>query len=200
MADEHKTDQRWRKCRKRPVIVHVRDAVPGEELFTREGLTLAKDDDLVMRGVEGEIYPIGREIFERTYDIVDDLESQVGPEAASHREPGGWRGAAVDGADDAPTLVEADEVLRLRRLLDALVSQAGPESLAADMQELERARAALRKINELRNSIVGSQSVGWSRHIYPLVAALNEAGYQGLEYEQARAKETGELVGLPESG
>ena len=58
----------WRKCRKRPVVVHVRDAIPGEELFTREGLTLAKDDDLVMYGIDGEVYPIGRDIFERTYE------------------------------------------------------------------------------------------------------------------------------------
>lgn len=61
----------WRVCRKKPVVVHVRDAVPGEEVFTREGLTTAKDDDLVMRGVDGEVYPIGRDIFERTYDVVE---------------------------------------------------------------------------------------------------------------------------------
>lgn len=66
------TDHTWKPCRKKPIVVHVREAAAdeGEKLFTREGLTLARPDDLVMRGVEGEIYPIGREIFERTYDLI----------------------------------------------------------------------------------------------------------------------------------
>jgi hypothetical protein len=56
--------------------------------------------------------------------------------------------------------------------------------------EAERAKlgTALSKINEIRNSIVGYQLVNFSAHIYPLVAALNEAGFQGEGYEEARAK------------
>lgn len=50
----------------------------------------------------------------------------------------------------------------------------------------ERAEAGLRKINEIRNSIVGAQTVNFSEHIYPLVAALNESGVQGLPYPEAR--------------
>lgn len=41
------------------------------------------------------------------------------------------------------------------------------------------------KVNEIRNSIVGYQNVNWSAHIYPLVAALEEAGYKGDGYEKA---------------
>lgn len=51
----------------------------------------------------------------------------------------------------------------------------------------ERAEAALTKINEIRNSIVGSQTINFSEHLYPLVAALNEAGFAGLPYPEARA-------------
>lgn len=52
----------------------------------------------------------------------------------------------------------------------------------------ERWRIALDKINEIRNGIVGSQQVNWSEHIYPLVAALNDAGIVGLPYPEAKAR------------
>jgi len=48
-------------------------------------------------------------------------------------------------------------------------------------------REALEKIDAIRNDIIGRQSINWSRHIYPLVAALGEAGYEGLDFEEARA-------------
>ena len=57
------------------------------------------------------------------------------------------------------------------------------ELLAAN----ERLMAALQKIDVIRNDIVGRQTVNWSAHIYPLVAALKAAGFPGVGYEQARA-------------
>lgn len=45
---------------------------------------------------------------------------------------------------------------------------------------------ALRKINEIRNSIIGLQTLNWSEHVYPLVAALDAAGYEGMGYPTAR--------------
>jgi hypothetical protein len=60
----------WTPCVKLPVTVHVRHQRPGEtHVSTREGITPVKPDDLIMRGVSGEEYPIGREIFERTYQL-----------------------------------------------------------------------------------------------------------------------------------
>jgi len=52
--------------------------------------------------------------------------------------------------------------------------------------ELEKKDKALNSINTIRNSIVGLQTVNWSEHVFPLVAALNEAGYQGEEYAITR--------------
>lgn len=42
------------------------------------------------------------------------------------------------------------------------------------------------KINAIRNSIIGLQKLNWSEHVYPLVAALNDAGFDGMEYPEAR--------------
>lgn len=56
----------------------------------------------------------------------------------------------------------------------------------AQANHVAKLEAALAKINNIRNSIVGLQTINWSEHIYPLVAALDEAGVEGLPYEQAR--------------
>lgn len=62
----------WKPCIKLPIIVHVREQEPGEtHSSTREGLTPLLPDDLIMRGVEGEEYPIGRALFEKTYRLVE---------------------------------------------------------------------------------------------------------------------------------
>ena len=58
----------WQPCVKLPITVHVREQRQGEtHSSTREGLTPLLPDDLIMRGVQGEEYPIGRELFEQTY-------------------------------------------------------------------------------------------------------------------------------------
>ena len=60
----------WVPCMKLPVVVHVRNQRLSEtHVSTREGITPVKPDDLIMRGVSGEEYPIGRAIFEQTYTL-----------------------------------------------------------------------------------------------------------------------------------
>lgn len=54
------------------------------------------------------------------------------------------------------------------------------------VMENEKFKKALHKINDIRNSIIGYQKINWSAHIYPLVAALNEAGFEGEGYEKSR--------------
>jgi len=62
----------WKPCIKLPIVVHVREQEPGEtHISTREGITPLLSDDLIMRGVEGEEYPIGRNLFEKTYRLVE---------------------------------------------------------------------------------------------------------------------------------
>jgi hypothetical protein len=57
---------------------------------------------------------------------------------------------------------------------------------------------ALRKIDEIRNGIVGYQKINWSAHIYPLVAALEEAGIHGEGYEVASAKAKTQVARIAE--
>jgi hypothetical protein len=58
----------WQTCVKLPITVHVREQRPDEtHSSTREGITPLRPDDLIMRGVQGEEYPIGRELFNQTY-------------------------------------------------------------------------------------------------------------------------------------
>ena len=62
--------EEWVPCVKLPVVVHVRNQRDGEtHISTREGITPVLPEDLIMRGVAGEEYPIGRELFERTYTL-----------------------------------------------------------------------------------------------------------------------------------
>lgn len=65
----------------------------------------------------------------------------------------------------------------------ALASTAGRDEL----ERRQKAEAALVKINEIRNSIIGTQSLNWSEHIYPLVAALEAAGVRGKPYPEGKA-------------
>jgi hypothetical protein len=68
----------------------------------------------------------------------------------------------------------------------AVLAALGPASFLEGSAEDPR-DVALAKINAIRDSIVGHQQINWSEHIYPLVAALNEAGVKGLEYPEAKA-------------
>jgi hypothetical protein len=70
VTDNHLIGAEWQPCVKLPVTVHVREQRPGEtHVSTREGITPLLPDDLIMRGVQGEEYPIGRELFEKTYRL-----------------------------------------------------------------------------------------------------------------------------------
>jgi hypothetical protein len=81
---------RWRKARKKPVIVAVREVKPNteidvkgvyvevEEILTREGALYGFPlKDYIIRGVEGEIYPIKKTIFNKTYEWIDEEDEST---------------------------------------------------------------------------------------------------------------------------
>lgn len=61
----------WRKATKKAVTISFRE-VRGltEEIETREGILIAHaEKDFVIRGVEGELYPITKRVFFKTYEV-----------------------------------------------------------------------------------------------------------------------------------
>jgi len=88
---EKLTDFGWGIARKKPVEVHYREVipdawdngvdVPSEVIFTREGTIVGfPDEDYVILGIDGERYPIKKDIFYRSYDIVISCDSSVSKE------------------------------------------------------------------------------------------------------------------------
>jgi hypothetical protein len=71
-----------------------------------------------------------------------------------------------------------------KTLVDFETYEAEVATLRTRVAELE---AMGEKVNAIRNSIVGLQCFNFSEHAYPLVAALNEAGFAGTPYPDARA-------------
>ena len=93
------TDFGWGIARKKPIEIHYREVIPNfettittqdstgtnpprhthtmvEKIFTREGELFGyPDKDFVIKGVRGEIYPIGKDIFHETYDILEEARS-----------------------------------------------------------------------------------------------------------------------------
>ena len=87
----------WKKARKKPVIVEFREVQPktlirvkhfedgrteevwGEIIETLEGDHEAHiGKDFIIKGVHGETYPIKKEIFYKTYNIIADESSLEG--------------------------------------------------------------------------------------------------------------------------
>ena len=86
----------WQPCVKLPITVHVREQRPSEtHSSTREGITPLRPDDLIMRGVQGEEYPIGRELFNQTYRMGAAL-AQPEPVAPTDEEIGEWHDQCAD--------------------------------------------------------------------------------------------------------
>ena len=70
---------KWGKARKKPVVVEFREVWSGgESIETREGILKAYPvSDFIIRGVEGEEYPIKKDIFFKTYDVIQDPNQKV---------------------------------------------------------------------------------------------------------------------------
>ena len=65
---------KFRRCVKRPIEVEFREVKPDEKgVETLEGYKpCSPEKHFIIRGVKGELYPIEKEIFYQTYDIVEE--------------------------------------------------------------------------------------------------------------------------------
>ena len=66
--------------------------------------------------------------------------------------------------------------------LHSLLTYVAEPSLKIRVEQLEEMG---RRLNDIRNSIVAMQKFNFSEHAYPMVAALNEAGFEGMSYPEA---------------
>jgi len=62
------------KCCRKPVNVHALQLnfPEGFEVTTRQGKVRGKPGDYLIFGVDDEKYPCDKEIFEKTYDIIEE--------------------------------------------------------------------------------------------------------------------------------
>lgn len=72
---------KWQKARKKPLIIEYREVEvkttfkdrKGEYVETKEGLLFAfEGEDFIIKGIVGELYPIKKDIFYKTYELIDD--------------------------------------------------------------------------------------------------------------------------------
>lgn len=176
----------------------------GMRLLDRGGLLAFAADILATRqpapvaaAVQGDAVRAALQMLYDDRDVVDVITTKQAAQVAHAL-------AAQPPADAAPTW-DADATNRLRSIVELLGLQSCvPDDLtgcefavlgfvrreierllAASQPDSER-DAALKAINEIRNSIIGLRALNWSEHVYPLVAALDKAGYEGIGYPEAR--------------
>ena len=74
--DSDLSDMDWVTARKKPIVVPVTRLTKIAVVVTREGAVVGHPGDILVRGVEGEVYPIGRRIFKKTYEIIGASEQK----------------------------------------------------------------------------------------------------------------------------
>ena len=67
------------RVRKKPIVVHATQLnfPEGFTVYTMEGEYRGKPGDYLMIGVNGEKYPIDKDIFEKTYDVLPDEPAET---------------------------------------------------------------------------------------------------------------------------
>jgi hypothetical protein len=62
---------KYKRAIKKPVKVRCIEINEPFEVETMEGVLRGKKGDYLMIGVNGEMYPIDKKIFLKTYDVID---------------------------------------------------------------------------------------------------------------------------------
>jgi hypothetical protein len=62
---------KYKKAVKKPVVVRCIQINEPFEVETMEGVLKGKKGDYLMIGIHGEMYPIDKKIFKKTYEIVE---------------------------------------------------------------------------------------------------------------------------------
>ncbi len=59
-----------KKYKKKPIVIEAMELREQVKIKTREGILVGYVGDFLIEGIEGEIYPCGRDIFFKTYEDV----------------------------------------------------------------------------------------------------------------------------------
>lgn len=62
-----------RRYRKRPVVIEAYQTDIEFDIQTLEGVMHANIGDYIITGVNGEVYPCKPDIFEKTYELVEEV-------------------------------------------------------------------------------------------------------------------------------
>lgn len=73
MIDGDAFDGEFRKCMKKPIVVRAVQMHDDFKVTTLEGVVCGKAGDYLVIGVEGERYPVKKEIFEKTYEWIENI-------------------------------------------------------------------------------------------------------------------------------
>ena len=104
------------------VLVHFGDKV---QVRTLEGVMTASSGDYIIRGVDGELYPCKPDIFEKTYEKVEEgKESEnlnFGEVIEILKQGGlvrrkGWNGKGLFVIKQVPAHIESDVIPRMQSL------------------------------------------------------------------------------------
>ena len=70
--DTYENVDSMQNCMKRPIVVQTRQINEDFRVNTLEGnYKQGKAGDYLMRGIDGELYICDKDIFEKTYDILN---------------------------------------------------------------------------------------------------------------------------------
>ncbi len=69
--DVYEDVEEMEPCMKRPLVVHCKEMNVPFTVKTLEGPFEGKPGDFLMKGIDGELYICDRDIFLRTYDIME---------------------------------------------------------------------------------------------------------------------------------
>lgn len=66
----HEPVQGLNFCRKKPVVVQAKQMDEDFEVMTLEGKMRGNKGDYLIKGVQDELYPCAKDIFEATYEFI----------------------------------------------------------------------------------------------------------------------------------
>lgn len=174
-----------------PIVAELRERLRSTAQLLRDGLGLQADGPMNAEGFAAAALQrvetlqqklsesIAREEqLESDKRELDALASRLAADLKGEHES--QRTALVHKSLHDQVVAELREEVRIAR-------ESHAETMAAATARIAKLAGAMQTINAIRNSIIGAQTMNWSEHVYPLMSALDGAGYRGLGYEEARA-------------